>query len=147
MPNRLCSASEWDRFTSDCLRLARTATIRITRTRARLTATMDRSGLSAGSLLARDPGSTVGTDTPLIGAVRATTATAMFARAIMAEERFGEALWHVDGSVAEAAQWAADTAVASHEEAQQGVSTAADAGSVLESIPRRPAVGTAGRFA
>ena len=43
-----------------------------TPTRVRLTATMDRTGSSAGSSLARGPGSTAGMDAPAMGAVQAT---------------------------------------------------------------------------
>jgi len=50
-------------------------------------------------------------------------AAAMFARAMLDEKGLEEAPWHADRWVADAVQWAARTAVASREEAQQAVST------------------------
>jgi len=62
-------------------------------------------------------------DAQAIGAIQATTAAAMLARAMLDEKGLEEAPWHADRWVADAVQWAARTAVASREEAQQAVST------------------------
>jgi len=99
--------SEWDRFTLERPRCARTAITRTTPTRARLTATMDRTGLSVGSSLGRGPGFTAGVEAQAIGAVQATTAAGMLARAMLDEKSLGEVPWHADRWPAHAVQWAA----------------------------------------
>jgi hypothetical protein len=57
--------------------------------------------------LARGPGSTAGMEAQVIGAVQATMAVAMFARAMLDEKGLEEAPWHADRWLAHAVQWAA----------------------------------------
>ena len=57
--------------------------------------------------MARGPGSTAGMEAQAIGAVQATMAVAMFARAMLDEKGLEEAPWHADRWLAHAVQWAA----------------------------------------
>ena len=88
--------------------------------------------------MARGPGSTAGMEAQAIGAVQATTAEAMLARAMLDEKGLGEVPWHADRWVAHAVQWAAGTAAASHEEAQPAVSMAVGAFTAADTAKAHP---------